>query len=72
MDTTRMTRRRQHMHQHSTELRLERTLDALKMAEYELNQTGDTESRVLDIAMQDLANCMRRCAAVIRDRRAER
>ena len=70
MDPTRMTKRRQHMTHYSTELRLQRTLDALKMAEYELNQTGNTESRVLDIAMQDLANCMRRCAAVIRDRRA--
>jgi len=68
MDTTRFTKRRQHMTHYTTELRLQRTLDALKMAEYELNQTGNTESRILDVAMQDLANCMRRCAAVIRDR----
>jgi len=72
MDQTRRTKRRQYQHQYSAELRAQRAMDCLKWAEQELHQTGDTQSRVLDIAMQDLANTMRRCAAFIRQQQEQK
>lgn len=66
MDNTRKAGRRKPsplFKTYDTGQRIERALEALQQARHELNQTGETcpRNQVLDWAMGDVQEAMRRC-----------
>lgn len=46
---------------------LDQVLRLLVQANDYLHETGNVDSEILDIAMNDLNNCVRRCRAYVRD-----
>ena len=69
MDNTRnaKTRMASKTDYYTVKLRLERTLDWLKLAEQEINHTGEHRSKMLDWANGDIDAAMRRVRITIRN-----
>lgn len=72
MDTTRMKAKRTpepNKAKRKANNDISEALWLLVQAEAYLDETGNIKSEILDIAMNDLKNCIRRCRAYVRDNR---